>query len=110
MVCSAFFKIDDSLSQKNKVALRKAAQDKDLSRFVPGFSWELRNSFDLWGSNDLTHYFQSIGVSHPDIMSDILAIAYARYLNGQSVDLLAMARATIPPPPPPKPPGWSRGR
>lgn len=110
MVCNVFAKIDDSLSQKDKETLRNTAAN-DLIKFHFTFSMGLRNSF-LWQDNDLTRYFRSIGIEHPDIMSDILTRAYVQYLNGQKVDLPAMARAAFSPPPPPEPPGWPahRGR
>ena len=105
MLCNVFAKIDDSLSSKEKETLRDTPAS-ELIKFHFSFGATLRQWFHLWSQNDLTRYFRSLGVSHPEIMSDMLTRAYVQYLNGQEVNLPAMSRAAMPPPPPPEPPGY----
>jgi hypothetical protein len=103
MFCGVFAQIDDTLSQKDKETLRNASE-QEIGSMHHDFGAAVRNSFHLWEENELTRYFRSIGVDHPDIMSGVLIRGYVAYLNGREANLAAIAQQSIPPPPPPEPP------
>jgi len=67
-----------------------------------GFGMHLRNLLHLWEQNELTRYFRSVGVDHPDAMSYVLTRGYIAYLNGREVNIPSLA-PKLPPPPPPEP-------
>lgn len=47
----------------------------------------LRNKLELWHENDLTKWFNSIGIVHPDDMSGIIFTSTYRRLNKKYIEL-----------------------
>ena len=53
------------------------------------FHWarELRNNLGLWGENDLTKWFNTIGIAHADDMSGIITTSLHRKMNNKDLDI-----------------------
>ncbi len=47
----------------------------------------LRNNLNLWHENDLTKWFNSVGITHADDMSGIIFTSTHRKLNNKKIDL-----------------------
>ena len=47
----------------------------------------LRNHLNLWGENDLTKWFKSIGIVHGDDISGIIFTSTHRRLNKKNIEL-----------------------
>ncbi len=47
----------------------------------------LRNGWGLWGKNDLTKFFNKLGIYHADDMSGIIYTSLHRRLNDKYLDL-----------------------
>lgn len=47
----------------------------------------LRNDWGLWGDNELTQWFNTIGIFHADDMSAIISTSFHRHLNNKDIDL-----------------------
>ena len=47
----------------------------------------LRNKLELWHENELTKWFNSIGIIHPDDMSGIIFTSTHRRLNHKDIQL-----------------------
>lgn len=48
---------------------------------------KLRNTLELWHDNDLTKWFNSIGIVHADDMSGIIFTSTHRKLNQKEIEL-----------------------
>jgi len=97
--------IDESLSEKDKAFLR-AAPKRDIGLLTNTFGASVRATFHLWENNELTRYFRSLGVDHPDMMSGVVVYGYVAYLQGRNVDLRTIVQELTLPTPPPEPPGY----
>ena len=64
----------------------------------------VRNRFGLWRDNELTRYFRSQGVGHPDEMSAPFIAGFVEFVRGNPVDMAQIIPAYVIPPPPPPPP------
>ena len=78
---------------------------QEIRLLTPAFGQGVRNEFGLWQDNEITRFFKSTGLDHPDYMSAPFTIGFVAYLNSQSADMAEIARQYIPPEPPPPPPG-----
>ena len=47
----------------------------------------LRNEWGLWEKNELTDWFNSIGIHHADDMSAIITTSFHRHINDKDIDL-----------------------
>lgn len=52
-----------------------------------GLGMWMRNNWGLWSGSELSAYFNSLGISHPDDMSGIILKAYWHHLNKKPFDL-----------------------
>jgi hypothetical protein len=102
LFCAEFGKLDQMLSSKDIEQLR-SANESDIGAMHLGFGGEIRSSLHLWEKNDITDYFNSVGITHPDIMSGVVIRGYVAYLNGRSADMAEIAKQSVPPPPPLEP-------
>ncbi|WP_082112964.1 DUF6794 domain-containing protein [Pseudoxanthomonas suwonensis] len=100
--CEPFKQISAELSPEDKTHLLEATP-YDITLMHRGFGTAIRNRFDLWHDNDLTRFFKSNGVDHPDSMSGPFITGFIGYLEGRQV-LMTEEIGKIPPPPPPPPP------
>jgi hypothetical protein len=66
----------------------KSMSEKDATTFSHfGLGLWMRNNWGLWKGSRLSTYFNKLGITHPDDMSDIILKSYYRFLNKQSIDL-----------------------
>lgn len=104
--CQVFADVTGRLPAQEIDSIRKSKKI-DAVDLQMSFGMELRNTLDLWGENDLTMYFRSHGVEHPEMMSQVLTMAFIDYLKGKAVDMDALTvdarNELLPKPPPPKP-------
>lgn len=76
--------LDSILDNQSQDALRQTLEGGEY-HFTLGM-W-LRNNWGLWkGGNDLTDYFNSIGIYHADDMSGIILFCYVKLLRGDDFD------------------------
>jgi hypothetical protein len=52
-----------------------------------GMGMGIRNNWKLWKGGELSKYFNTIGIYHPDDMSGIILTSYYRHLKGQDREL-----------------------
>lgn len=72
--------LDSILDNQSQDALRQTLEGGEY-HFTLGM-W-LRNNWGLWkGGNDLTDYFNSIGIYHADDMSALILFCYVKMLRG----------------------------
>ncbi len=71
--------------QKNEIVSLSEIEFISDSHFSVGM-W-LRNNWGLWKDNNLTAFFNNLGVHHPDDMSSIIMTCYYRHLKHQDYEL-----------------------
>lgn len=74
---------DKYLDNKSKQSLK----DNDPIVFHLSSGMNIRNFLGLWEDNLLTNWFKSIGIFHPDDMSNIILTSLKRKLLNQDIDL-----------------------
>lgn len=53
-----------------------------------GYGMGLRNSWGLWrGKNKISKYFRSLGIFHPDDISNIILVSFHRKLNNKDIHI-----------------------
>lgn len=103
--CQIFADVESSIPPIERESIRNLGSD-GVADLQVSFGMELRNKLDLWRENDVTIYFKSRGVEHPDMMSHILTVAFVEYINGNDVDMDVLTadvkNKLLPKPPPPE--------
>lgn len=75
--------LDSFLDPATKEGLR---QTKDGGEYHFSLGMHIRNTWGLWkGGNDLTNYFNSIGIYHADDMSGMILYCYVKMLRGDVI-------------------------
>lgn len=69
----------------NVVRFAKADEATAIARSHHGIGRTLRNELGLWEENELTVYFNGLGITHADDMSGILLTSFHRKLNGRII-------------------------
>jgi hypothetical protein len=69
------------------LAMLEKENADELGEIHFGHGMRLRNELGLWGKNELTEWFNSIGITHADDMSGIIYTSLHRKLNGKPIDL-----------------------
>lgn len=78
----------DSLDASSKKGLKEAKEHNNIVSFGDWYTgMNFRNSWNLWGRNNLTKYFNSIGISHADDIGSMLFCCVHRRLNGRPIDV-----------------------
>lgn len=67
-----------------------AADNRNVAAWHHTVGRSLRNSKSLWGDNDLTAEFKSIGIWHADDMSAVLLHAVHRIMNRRPVNVKSL--------------------
>ena len=62
-------------------------EDQFIAGSHMGLGMWIRNNWGLWKGGELSKYFNSIGIYHPDDMSGIILTSYYRHLHGQYREL-----------------------
>ena len=68
----ALTQIDFNLSDSLKLEIKKKSENDFTSESHFGLGIGMRNNWRLWKGSDLSKYFNSIGIYHPDDMSGII--------------------------------------
>jgi len=66
-----------------KQKILKMSEDEFLAGAHFGLGMWIRNNWGFWKGEELSKYFNSIGIYHPDDMSGIILTSYYRELHGQ---------------------------
>lgn len=92
--------IEDCFRQLNKLLSytdRKEFTAKEEEQVVGiyhmGLGLWMRNNWGLWRGSRLSHYFNELGVSHPDNMSSVIITSYHRHLNKKDLKLEEQLRS-----------------
>ena len=100
--CPVYERWEAEISADTRTAL--IAMDPER---IPSLSWQfeagVRHRFGLWQNNDVTVFFRTHGIDHPELMSVPLTSGFIGYLRGQRVDMAKIARQHAQPPTPPPP-------
>jgi len=83
----ALTQIDFNLSDSLKLEIKKKSENDFTSESHFGLGIGMRNNWRLWKGSDLSKYFNSIGIYHPDDMSGIILTSYYRKLTGHEIKL-----------------------
>ncbi|WP_086029799.1 DUF6794 domain-containing protein [Tenacibaculum holothuriorum] len=83
----ALTQIDFNLSDSLKLEIKKKSENDFTSESHFGLGIGMRNNWRLWKGSDLSKYFNSIGIYHPDDMSGIILTSYYRKLTGLEIKL-----------------------
>lgn len=75
-------------SESDKTEFKTKEEDKALTELHFGTGMGIRNGWNLWkGKNQISRFFKSKGISHPDDMSSIILTSFHRHLNNKPIDL-----------------------
>jgi hypothetical protein len=77
-------KIHDDTTEKHIIAM---TEKQFIAHSHFGIGMSIRNNWGLWKGGELSKYFNSIGIYHPDDMSGIILTSYFRHLKGQDREL-----------------------
>ena len=69
------------------IAIIKNTNENDLINYHMGLGMWIRNNWGLWENSRLAQYFDSLGVEHPDDMSETIIETFWRYLNNKPDNL-----------------------
>lgn len=69
------------------VAEMKTGSEKDMILYHFSLGRWMRNNWGLWGVSALSKYFHTLGIYHPDTISNIILDSFWRYLNGKPIRL-----------------------
>ncbi|AUC79971.1 hypothetical protein CW736_11615 [Nonlabens sp. MB-3u-79] len=83
----ALNQIDNDLSDSLKTEIRRMTESDFVSESHFGFGIGMRNEWKLWKDSDLSKYFNSIGINHPDDMSGIILTSFHRKLTENQIKL-----------------------
>ncbi|MCH5598099.1 DUF6794 domain-containing protein [Niabella ginsengisoli] len=86
--------LEEAISQLDKIhhdttkqQILAMTEDQFIGNSHFGLGIWIRNNWRLWKDGDLSKYFNSIGIYHPDDMSGIILTSYYRQLKGQDRNL-----------------------
>ncbi len=80
--------LDTMLSPDVKDFVRDSlSEDSFTTRSHRTLGLWIRNNWGLWGDSRLKAYLNSLGISHPDDMSDIILTSWYRHLVGRKWDV-----------------------
>lgn len=80
--------LDCAIDDSTKIDFKNKSEMEAVASFHFGLGLQLRNKWNLWSEqNQLTDYFNSIGIEHPDDMTGIIFRSFHRHLNGRPIDL-----------------------
>jgi hypothetical protein len=83
----AIEQLDKIIDNANKEEIKHLTEDEfSIGQHFALGMW-IRNEWGLWKGKELFHFFDSLGVDHPDNMSGIILRCYHRHLNGNNIDL-----------------------
>ena len=83
----ALNQIDFYVSDSLKLEIKKKSENDFISETHFGLGIGMRNNWNLWKGSDLSKYFNSIEIFHPDDMSAIMLTSYYRKLNNLDLKL-----------------------
>ncbi len=87
------FKLDNMLTEADKDTIRSMQEDDFATSQHFSLGLYIRNNWGLWSKKELFHFFDSLGVTHPDDMSGLILVSYHRHLNNQEIDLEGQIKA-----------------
>ncbi|MEP2671568.1 MAG: DUF6794 domain-containing protein [Cyclobacteriaceae bacterium] len=80
-------KLDLMLTDADKDTIRSMDEDDFAISQHFNLGIHMRNYWGLWRKKGLYHFFDSLGVTHPDNMSGIILVSFHRHLNDKTIDL-----------------------
>ena len=86
-VADCFKQLDKLLSYTERKEFTKNREEEVIGLYHMGLGLWMRNNWGLWGGSRLSHYFNEMGLTHPDDMSSVIITSYHRHLNGKDIKL-----------------------
>ncbi|MFA9212625.1 MAG: DUF6794 domain-containing protein [Candidatus Methylacidiphilales bacterium] len=83
----AVFQLEKIFHDTTKLKIMAMTEGQFISNFHFSLGIWIRNNWELWKGGELSKYFNSIGIFHPDDMSGIIMTSYYRHLKGIDRDL-----------------------
>ncbi|NQZ76450.1 MAG: hypothetical protein HRT61_10120 [Ekhidna sp.] len=80
-------KLDLMLTETDKDTIRSMGEHDFATSQHFSLGLHIRNYWGLWKQKELYHFFDSLGVTHPDNMSGLILVSYHRHLTGRKIDL-----------------------
>jgi hypothetical protein len=86
---AVFTSLDSLLSPSQRDTISRTPPDS-MFLYYQTLGLYIRNHFGLWKGDTLYRYFHSLGIWHPDDMSDLALRAYGRHLSGERIDMVSI--------------------
>src|ERR1043165_5754617 len=83
----AVLQLEKTHHDTTKQKIRAMTEDQFIGNSHMGLGMWVRNNWGLWAGGELSKYFKSIGIFHPDDMSGIILTSFYRQLKGQDRQL-----------------------
>ncbi len=83
----AVLQLDKILHDTTKQKILAMTEDQFIASSHMDLGMSIRNNWGLWKGGQLSKYFNSIGIYHPDDMSGIILTSYYRQLHGQDREI-----------------------
>jgi Domain of unknown function (DUF6794) len=84
----ALIHLDLKLTENLKAQIKTMTEESFIAESHFGIGLTIiRNGWELWAESRLSHYFNGLGINHPDTMSGIILTSYYRKLTGKPIDL-----------------------
>lgn len=80
-------KLDLMLTDADKDTIRSMSEHDFAASQHFSLGLHMRNYWGLWKEKELYHFFDSLGVTHPENMSGLILVSYHRYLNSKEIGL-----------------------
>lgn len=79
----AIVQLDKLIDDTSRQNIQAMTENEFIANSHFGLGMWIRNNWGLWKGRDLSKYFNSIGIYHPDDISGIILTSYYRHLKGQ---------------------------
>lgn len=87
----AMAQLDKSISIESQQVIKSIPEDSVCLLLHGRLGVWMINNWGFYEGSRLSHYLRSAGVTYPDDMADFLILAYHRHLNGQPLEIKALA-------------------
>jgi hypothetical protein len=84
----AIHRLDYLISDSNKLSFKETEEPRavNYANMGPWGTW-IRNDWKLWKGSRLNSYFDSLGIHHPEEMTNVIFTSFHRHLNNRPIDL-----------------------
>lgn len=90
---NAFEELNRLIEPSAKATFMSAAEDEVVHKLFFSLGRWISQKWGFYEGSRLSHYFKSLGVTHPEDMSQLVMVSYHRYLHKKPLDIKVQIEA-----------------